>query len=245
MDLCRSVSRFGLLVGSLIPFAACERVVYAFGECPGEVPGCVVMTLDAPDLPSILVEEVPTGRVQVSQFTVAVEGAFGAGPSRSVSLTVEAFVDGLECYAFGRAEVAVLGFAVDGRPILATSAGPLTLASDALRVGCPECASRINAKGARLPSATVPGWDLSLVGIHQWDLPFDADGTLFVSQSGRCLRIPLVGAIEAADASACAPASVVATWMDPPEGLELKPYERLLAVEGTDVRLALDVGACT
>lgn len=234
-----------LAVGLVMPPAAQGQSVDVFEECPADVRDCIVMTLDAPDLQSILVEEVPTGRVQVSQFTVAVEGALQGGPSGSILLDVEAFVNGMECSAFGQAEVAVLGFAADERPIIATSMGPLTLTSDALRVGCPDCASLMDAEGARSPAATVPGWDLTLVGIREWDLPFDPAGSLFVSQSDRCLRIPLLGPIEATDVSTCAPASLVGTWMDPPEGVALEPFERLLSVQGTEVMLVLDVGACT
>ena len=246
MYVSRTVRGLGLLVAGLaLPFATAAQVVDAFEECPAELLGCIVMTLDAPDLQSILVEEVPTGREQVSQFTVAVEGSFSGDASGSVSLAVEAFVDGMQCSAFGQAEVAVVGFAEGRHPILATSRGALTLAGDALRVGCPECASRMNAEGARLPAATVPGWDLALVGIRESNVPFDDDGSLYVSQSGRCLKVPLVGPVEQTDTGACAPASIVATWMDPPEGLELQPYERLLSVQDTDVTLALDVGSCT
>ena len=215
-------------------------------ECPAHYPACVEMTIDSRDLAAILDTVKPVERDGYSSFRVRVSGRLGNGLSGNTLLSLTAYTGGLECSAFGQASVAVVSFTARREPTFLTSGGEFTLDSESLSVGCRDCAQLVSQRGTdSYPAATVPAWDLRLIGARLGDIGYGDDGEIFISQKGRCLRIPLTGSVSQADATSCAHGSIIGSYGNPIDGIELGPGQWIIRVPGRRRLLKLNSGACS
>lgn len=211
------------------------------GECPDDLPDCVLMTLSAPVGGARLLSQAPAGRPGFTLFRVRVDTA----SEGSTSLGVVGYTDGIHCSEFGQARAAVVRFTERREPVVLTSTGPVTIAGG-LVVGCPDCAQVVDRRGERLGDAAVsPGWDPALVGSRVADIAFDGAGALYVRQGGRCVEVPVTGPIVHVQDGACPATSVMASSADSVEGVSLGPGEWLIEVPGLEPLLKLRAGACT
>lgn len=184
--------------------------------CRADVP-CVRMTLDA-DSSLVRVRQAQDDS-GFTLFSVRVIGALAGAPVTSHELLVRGYTDGIECSTFGQATVAVLGSAANGRPQILTSAGPLTLDTAGVRVGCPQCAHvRAQQSDSLVAMYRTPAWDLRRVGLAADSLALTETAELVVRQGSRWINISSPGSF------------------------------RVVAAPGTGTlryRLTLEAGACT
>ena len=199
------------------------------------------MMVDAPNLTAILVKSIAHADSMHSTFTLRVLGKFGSETPDTTLLDLPAYTAGVDCSSFGQAKAAVVETGA-GNTALLTTAGVFTVAAGQLKIGCEDCASLVHERGTQLRSAaTSPGWDLRLVGSRVEALSYDDDGSLFVMQKGRCLRIPVAGAVTAVDTTSCSGAEVVPPVASSPG----RPLAWTLRAPGRTSVLKLRAGACT
>jgi hypothetical protein len=238
------------LAGLLVLVVGCTGSVPHSAEilttCPEEVPGCVLMTLDAPTLARILLRRAPAPGIQHASFTLRVPVRTESGPRGSAELSLVSFVDGIDCDAFGQAIAAVVGFTEAQEPILLTSAGPLIVEDSTLVAGCPGCATLVARTGESAgPAAPLPSWDLSLVRVVWGSVSYQDDGQLLVRQGDRCVEIPRAGRVAAVSTDQCvAPESVSAPSAAPGVATD-RPPPQYYTAPGRAHLLALETGDCT
>jgi hypothetical protein len=235
------------LVFFLMPaFVCCGRSVtplVTVAKCPDEYSDCITMALDADSLPAIQVGEAVPSDSGYSSFVVNVTGSLDGGPAAQ-AMTVVGYTDGIACSAFGQASVAVVGFTADRQPIVLTSAGPLSLESKGLIVGCPACAQLLSRSGSPGPATAVtPSWDVYLRGAGG-RISYADDGSLFVEQGARCLRVPVSGGISEASDDDCAGAEIADPGALVP-AIPLQRDERLIEAPRSAFVLRLRQSACT
>lgn len=246
MRPCAVCQLFGILLLVLGCTPPVPRTAEILTACPADVPGCVVMSLDAPHLDSILLRRAPAPGIQRASFTMGVPVRTESGARGSAELSLVSFVDGQDCDAFGQAEAAVVGFTASQEPVLLTSAGPLIVEGGTLVAGCPTCARLATRTGEPAGAAAVlPDWDLSLVRIAWGTVSYRDDGQLLVPQDGRCVAIPRAGRVAAVSIDECVKPEAVPTPSGAPNrGPEYSP-PRYYSAPGRTHLLVLETGACT
>jgi hypothetical protein len=243
MGRAASVGLFLICVGCAEPFPAATELLTA---CPHDVPGCIVMTLDAPDLASILLKRVPAPGIQQALFSLQLPMRTEDGMRGTTELSVRAFVDGMDCDAFGQANAAVVGFTDSAEPIVLTSTGPLVVEEGALRVGCAECAYLVTSTGEpAAPAATLPAWDLTLARVRWGSVSYRDNGHLLVPQEGRCVEVPRTGAVVGIRKEECVDPQKVEAPSSAPLVPYGEPWPTYYAAPGRAYLLRLNTGACT
>lgn len=231
---------------SELPPAESLGPLQLLSECPPERADCVVMIVGSSEEAIAVAQRSAESASGHTSFTLSVSGRLGDSNPQQHLLVVTGYTAGMQCSLFGQASAAVVGFSDTGAPTVLTSSGALTLTSDILRIGCADCAELRSQANAPVRSmATFPSWDPSLVQVSWDQIDFDDDGSLFVLQDSRCIRIPIYGSVAPAGSGECSSSTQIGDATISVPGFQLYPGEWLFSSQRSSNLLFLEMGACT
>ena len=241
----------GLGAACVLMLLGCRRdqSVEPLRTCPPAAAAtCILMTLSADPLDSLLEKREPQDSAGYTVFHLRVRGRLASAPSAVIRLTIRGYTDGQDCSAFGQANVAVTGFSPDGYPIILTSAGPVVVEEPSLLVGCPGCGVLLTrGQYDTVATLTSPAWDAALLR-YPWDAvrSYDDSGNLYVDTGEACIALGPRREVRRVDAPRCQSRMRQIASMDrPAPGIRLEPGEMLYEVDGARYVLYLARGACT
>jgi hypothetical protein len=127
-------------------------------------------------------------------FSLRIRGRLNEELVTEHDLLLRGYTDGIHCSAFGHATVAVIGNTAEGKPIIVTDRGQLSLVDNTLVVGCADCARAFErATNQFVRGYRTPASDLSLVRSRPDSVRLAADGNLVVRHGGRWINISAPG----------------------------------------------------